>query len=48
MPQVKLFMETNNLTNQPLRRYEGRSERSWQPGNEYYRSWGMIGIRIQP
>jgi TonB-dependent receptor len=48
IPQVKLFFETNNLTNQPLRRYEGRPERSWQPGNEYYRSWGMIGLRIQP
>jgi TonB-dependent receptor len=44
--QAKLFFETNNLTNQPLRRYEGRPERSWQPGNEYYRSWGMVGIRI--
>lgn len=44
---AKIFVETNNLTNQPLRRYEGRSERSWQPGNEYYRSWGMAGIRIQ-
>ncbi|MEO7998286.1 MAG: TonB-dependent receptor [Gemmatimonadaceae bacterium] len=47
MPNAKIFIETNNLTNQPLRRYEGRSERSWQPGNEYYRSWGMAGIRIQ-
>ncbi|MGH9885686.1 MAG: TonB-dependent receptor, partial [bacterium] len=47
-PQASLFVETNNLTNQPLRRYEGRSERGWAPGNEYYRSWGMMGIRIQP
>lgn len=46
-PNAKIFVETNNLTNQPLRRYEGRSDRSWQPGNEYYRSWGMAGIRIQ-
>jgi TonB-dependent receptor len=46
--QAKLFFETNNLTNQPLRRYEGRSERGWAPGNEYYRSWGMVGVRIQP
>jgi TonB-dependent receptor len=44
---AKLFFETNNLTNQPLRRWEGQSARSWQPGNEYYRSWGMIGVRIQ-
>ncbi|MEO8334437.1 MAG: TonB-dependent receptor [bacterium] len=44
---TKLFFETNNLTNQPLRRWEGQSARSWQPGNEYYRSWGMIGVRIQ-
>ena len=20
----------------------------WAPGNEYYRSWGMVGVRIQP
>lgn len=47
-PQATLFVETNNLTNQPLRRYEGRPERGWAPANEYYRSWGMVGVRIQP
>jgi len=46
--QATMFLETNNLTNQPLRRYEGRSERGWAPADEYYRSWGMAGIRIQP
>lgn len=46
-PRTKLFFEANNLTNQPLRRYIGKPERSWQPGNEYYRSWGMIGLRVQ-
>ena len=46
--QTKLFVETNNLTNQPLRRYIGKPERSWQPGNEYYKPWGMVGLRIQP
>ena len=48
MRQATMFMETNNLTNQPLRRFEGRSERGWAPADEYYRSWGMIGVRIQP
>ncbi|MEP6834632.1 MAG: TonB-dependent receptor [Gemmatimonas sp.] len=47
-PKTKVFFEANNLTNQPLRRYIGKPERSWQPGNEYYKSWGMIGLRIQP
>lgn len=47
-PAARVFVETNNLTNQPLRRYIGRPERSWQPGNEYYRPWGMIGMRITP
>jgi hypothetical protein len=44
---AKLFFETNNLTNQPLRPNEGLASRSWQPGNEYYKPWGMIGVRIQ-
>ncbi|HTE47194.1 MAG TPA: TonB-dependent receptor [Gemmatimonadaceae bacterium] len=47
-PQVGLFLETNNLTNQPLRRYIGKSVRGWAPGDEYYRSWGMFGVRVQP
>jgi TonB-dependent receptor len=47
MEHVRLFAEVNNLTNQPLRRYMGRSERGYQPGNEYYRAWGMVGLRLQ-
>lgn len=40
---LRLFVEVNNLTNEPLRYYEGVSDRPIQ--EEYYRWWGTLGIK---
>jgi TonB-dependent receptor len=47
-PQVKLFAEANNLTNQPLRNYASRTDRGAEPAFEFYQRWALVGIRIQP
>jgi TonB-dependent receptor len=41
-PKVRLFLELNNLTDEPLRYYEGSSNRPIQ--EEYYSWWGLIGF----
>lgn len=38
----RLFLELNNLTDEPLRYYEGSEDRPIQ--EEYYSWWGMIGF----
>jgi len=47
---VKLFGEAINLSNTPLRAYVGGRENRGgggdDPSFEQYKSWGMIGIRI--
>ncbi|MCJ7682633.1 MAG: TonB-dependent receptor, partial [Candidatus Aminicenantes bacterium] len=43
-PAIHLFLEINNLTNEPLRYYIGTSSRPIQ--EEYYKIWGMFGLRI--
>jgi outer membrane receptor protein involved in Fe transport len=40
---LRLFAEVNNLTNEPLRYYEGVADRPIQ--EEYYRWWGTFGIK---
>jgi TonB-dependent receptor len=49
-PGVKLFGEFINLTNTPLRAYVGnqlnRGGGGDDPSYEFYKSWGMVGIRI--
>jgi TonB-dependent receptor len=40
---LRLFAEVNNLTNEPLRYYEGVSDRPIQ--EEYYRWWGSFGLK---
>jgi TonB-dependent receptor len=41
--QVRLFVELNNLTDEPLRFYEGSSDRPIQ--EEYYHWWGTFGVK---
>jgi TonB-dependent receptor len=41
---VSLFLELNNLTNEPYRVYEGTSDRPIQ--EEYYRWWGTLGLKL--
>jgi TonB-dependent receptor len=41
---VALFLEVNNLTNEPYRIYEGTTDRPIQ--EEYYRWWGTIGVKL--
>lgn len=43
-PRVRWFLEANNLTNQPLRYYQGVSNRTMQV--EYYRSRWNSGIKF--
>jgi TonB-dependent receptor len=40
---LRLYMELNNLTNEPLRYYEGTEDRPIQ--EEYYSWWGAFGIK---
>lgn len=40
---LRLYVEVNNLTNEPLRYYEGVPDRPVQ--EEYYRWWGMVGLK---
>jgi TonB-dependent receptor len=40
---LRLFLEVNNLTNEPLRYYEGVPDRPIQ--EEYYRWWGTFGLK---
>ena len=40
---LRLFLELNNLTDEPLRYYIGSSDRPIQ--EEYYSWWGLIGVR---
>lgn len=49
-PGIKMFAEVINLTNTPLRAYVGnrlnRGGGGDDPSFEFYRTWGMVGIRI--
>jgi TonB-dependent receptor len=40
---LRLFVEVNNLGNEPLRYYEGVASRPIQ--EEYYRWWGSLGVK---
>jgi TonB-dependent receptor len=40
---LRLFVELNNLTNEPLRYYVGVPDRPIQ--EEYYRWWGNVGVK---
>jgi TonB-dependent receptor len=40
---LRLFLELNNLTNEPLRYYEGSVDRPIQ--EEYYSWWGAFGLK---
>ncbi len=42
--KIKLYIEINNLTNEPLRYYQGSSERPEQ--TEYYSLRGMLGLNV--
>ena len=42
-PSTSLFLELVNLTNEPFRTYQGNTVRPRQ--EEYYESWGRIGVR---
>ena len=42
-PTIRAFFEANNLTNQPLRYYQGVSERLMQ--EEFYSTRVQIGIK---
>ncbi len=42
--RLRLFVELNNLTNEPLRRYEGFRNRPVQ--EEFYSWWGTFGLKI--
>jgi TonB-dependent receptor len=44
IPQVQIFVEAINLTNQPLRYYRGIPNRPDQ--REFYSWWSTIGIRV--
>jgi TonB-dependent receptor len=41
---LRLVLELNNLTDEPLRYYEGSSNRPIQ--EEYYSWWGTLGVRL--
>jgi TonB-dependent receptor len=41
---ARLVLELNNLTDEPLRYYEGTSDRPIQ--EEYYSWWGTLGVRL--
>ena len=43
MPNWRIFLEANNLTNQPLRYYQGESNRLQQA--EYYQSHFTLGVK---
>ena len=43
-PKIRVFMELNNLTNEPLRYYHGVTERPEQV--EYYSFRGQLGLRF--
>ena len=43
-PQARFFFEANNLTNQPLRYYQGTRERTMQ--GEYYNARFQSGIKV--
>ena len=44
--RARIFVEAINLTDQPLRRYQGDPRRGWEPGNEWYRRWATVGVRV--
>jgi TonB-dependent receptor len=50
-PGVKMFAEAINLSNTPLRAYVGGRENRGgggdDPSFEFYKPWGMVGIRIE-
>jgi TonB-dependent receptor len=41
--RLRVFVELNNLTDAPLRYYEGSTDRPIQ--EEYYRFWGTLGLK---
>jgi TonB-dependent receptor len=43
-PRFRIFTELTNLTNQPLRYYQGERSRTAQL--EYYRSRGVLGLKV--
>jgi TonB-dependent receptor len=43
-PKFRIFLELNNLTNQPLRYYQGVRAQTMQL--EYYRARGLIGVKF--
>jgi TonB-dependent receptor len=43
-PSIRVFADVLNLTNQPLRAYEGTTDRPIQ--EEYYRSWATFGLKF--
>jgi TonB-dependent receptor len=43
-PKFRIFLELNNLTNQPLRYYQGDRARTMQL--EYYRARGLLGLKF--
>lgn len=43
IPSIRVFAEANNLTNQPLRYYQGKSDRLQQA--EYYKPTFNIGVK---
>ena len=43
-PKLRIFAEANNLTNQPLRYYQGSTERMMQL--EYYRARYTLGLKF--
>lgn len=43
-PKIRVFAEANNLTNQPLRYYQGISSRTMQA--EYYKSRYTLGLKF--
>ena len=40
---MRVYLELVNLTNEPLRYYEGSPDRPIQ--EEYYRWWGTFGVK---
>jgi outer membrane receptor protein involved in Fe transport len=42
-PQLRMFAELNNITNQPLRYYQGISERTMQA--EFYNMRMNVGLK---
>jgi TonB-dependent receptor len=43
-PKIRLFTEINNITNQPLRYFQGEKSRTMQL--EYYRLRGIVGLKM--